>query len=200
MPIRICSHRSDQDYSPSGGSEFVPSLFGGTLVLHTAMEDLLGPRTYANQRHEHDAILVGYVFSERLYVGRNSGIPQEEPLYNALNILAGAMEEARREEFVLPSYIALENARRLLENMYRISPRYYDVYPTEEGDISIDAPGGYNRSFVTLCYNDGRVLCLANINGDRKRRLYESGELLPDSFVTDALERLQCVSDGEWVV
>ena len=200
MPIRICSHHSDRELNPSvRGYEFTPSLFGYELTLQTEMEELLSRQTYANQQYEYDVVSVGYTFMERLSSQGNPDIPQA-PLNDALYALASAMEEARREEFILPSYIALENAKRMLEYMYRISPRHYEVYPTEEGDISIDAPGGYNRSFVALCYNDGRILCLANINGDRKKNLYESRGSSLSSFVTDWLEKLHNISDAVWLV
>ena len=145
----------------------------------------------------NDAILKEHTFGAVLPLDIRDSLP--EPLRTAQRDLENVMEAAHEEGFIQPSEIALANARKLLVDMYGISSRYYEVYPTEDGDISIDAPGGYNRSFVALCYRDGRVLCLANINGDRKKRLYENIESLPDSFMTSALKKLHQASDDEWL-
>ena len=72
-------------------------------------------------------------------------------LYDALYDLQEAKDEALEEGFPVPSEMALENAERLLREMYLISPRRFEVYPTPDGEIAIDAPGGHGRSvFVTM--------------------------------------------------
>ena len=63
-------------------------------------------------------------------------------LCDALHDLDQAKDEAREEGFPPPSDKALGNAWRLLHAMYRVSPRRFEVYPTPDGEIAIDAPGG----------------------------------------------------------
>lgn len=111
-------------------------------------------------------------------------------LLDALHDLDEAIAEAGEENFPEPSKTALTNARRLLSAMYRISPRRYEVYPTPDAEIAIDAPGGHGRSVLLLCESDGGALCLVNMNGAHRRARYSSADLLPDGFVREALAEL----------
>ena len=112
-------------------------------------------------------------------------------LYDALYDLQEATDEALEEEFPVPSEIALENAERLLREMYLISPRRFEVYPTPDGEIAIDAPGGYGRSVLLLCDSEGGALCLVNMNGNHRRAHYDTTNTLPDGFVREALIELE---------
>ena len=69
-------------------------------------------------------------------------------LRDALRDLDEARKEAREEGFPAPSEAALRNARRLLRAMYDIFPQRFEVYPTPDGEIAIDAPGGRSCSFA----------------------------------------------------
>lgn len=109
----------------------------------------------------------------------------------ALNDLQESKSEAHEVGYPIPSDKVLENSERLLKAMYRISPRRYEVYPTPDGEIAIDAPGGYNRSVLLLCDSQGGVLCLVNMNGNHRRARYSSSERLPDGFVREALADLE---------
>ena len=111
-------------------------------------------------------------------------------LTDALHDLHAAMDEACEEGFPIPSKIALENAERLLREMYLISPRRFEVYPTPDGEIAIDAPGGHRRSVLLLCDSEGGALCLVNMNGTHRRARYSTINTLPDGFVHDALTNL----------
>ncbi len=111
-------------------------------------------------------------------------------LNSAMEDLAEAPAEAQNEEFPVPSTLALENARRLLLAVYKLSPRRFEVYPTPDGEVAIDAPGGYGRSVLLLCDSDGGALCLVNMDGRHRRARYSDMELLPDGFVREALEGL----------
>ena len=108
-------------------------------------------------------------------------------LAEALSDLNEASAEAREEGYPMPSDAALEDAGRVLKAMYRISPRRYEVYPTPDGEIAIDAPGGYSRSVLLLCDSQGGALCLVNMNGNHRRARYSSSERLPDGFIREAL-------------
>ena len=112
-------------------------------------------------------------------------------LCDALRDLDQAKDEAREEEFPVPAGKALGNARRLLHAMYRISPRRFEVYPTPDGEIAIDAQGGPGRSVLLLCDSDGGALCLVNMNGAHRRARYSDTRRLPDGFVREALSELE---------
>ena len=112
-------------------------------------------------------------------------------LCDALRDLDQAKDEAREEEFPVPAGKALGNARRLLHAMHRISPRRFEVYPTPDGEIAIDAPGGPGRSVLLLCDSDGGALCLVNMNGAHRRARYSDTRKLPDGLVREALSELE---------
>ena len=117
-------------------------------------------------------------------------IPDSE-LTEALNDLYESKAEACEESYPIPSDKALEDAERLLKAMHRISPRRYEIYPTPDGEIAIDAPGGYNRSVLLLCDSEGGALCLVNMNGNHRRARYSSSDRLPDGFIREALTELE---------
>ena len=112
-------------------------------------------------------------------------------LYDALRDLEEARGEAHEEEFSVPSDVALKNARRLLHAMYRLFPRRFEVYPTPDGEVAIDVPGGLGRSILLLCDSDGGALCSVNMSGAHRRARYSDARGLPDGFVRDALAELE---------
>lgn len=113
-------------------------------------------------------------------------------LQEALKDLAEAKEEAREEEYPEPSDVAIDNAHRLLHEMYRMSPRQFAVYPTADGEIAVYAPRGYGHSVLLLCASDGSALCLVNMNGKGDRRArYSTANSLPDEFLREALQDLE---------
>lgn len=114
-----------------------------------------------------------------------------DDLASLLNDLWESSDEAREEGYPIPSETALNNAERLLKGLYITSPRHFEVYPTPDGEIAIDAPGGYNRSVLLLCDSRGGALCLVNINGNHRRARYSSSEKLPDGFIREALADLE---------
>ena len=109
---------------------------------------------------------------------------------DALNDLREASEEARGEGFPAPSELALSDAERLLKAMYKISPRRFEVYPTPDGEIAIDAPDGDGQSVPLLCEPDGGVLCLANLLDGHHSNSYPSADALPDKFLRKSLVAL----------
>ena len=118
-----------------------------------------------------------------------------EAIDNELALIVGDLREskaeAQEEGYLIPSDKALEDAERLLKAMYRISPRRYEVYPTPDGEIAIDAPGGYNRSVLLLCDSQGGALCLVNMNGNHRRARYSNCDGIPDGFIREALAELE---------
>lgn len=107
-------------------------------------------------------------------------------LNDALSDLHEASDEARDEGFPEPSEIALKNAERLLKAVYGISPRRFEVYPTPDGEIAIDAPDGQGRSVILLCDSEGGALCMVNLNGHHRRARHSTTETLPDGFIHEA--------------
>ena len=116
-------------------------------------------------------------------------------LRDALWDLNGAPDEAREEGLPVPSNTALRNAQRLLHDMYRISPRRFEVYPTPDGEVAIDAPGGFGRSVRLLCDSHGGALCSVNMDGAHRRARYSDSRGLPDGFVREALAELERQDD-----
>ncbi len=108
----------------------------------------------------------------------------------ALHDLDEAVEEAHEEGFPQPGRQALENARRLLQDLYRLRPCRLETYPTPDGEVTLVAPGGHGRSVLVLCDSDGGALCSVNLNGRHRRARYSSAMMLPDGFVREAMDEL----------
>lgn len=117
-------------------------------------------------------------------------------LLEALHDWNGVEREAGEEGFPIPTDIALENSRRMLISMYSISPRRFEIYPTPDGEVAIDASGGFRRSVLLLCDSDGGALCLVNMNGEFRRARYSDTDKLPDGFIREALIELEETSSN----
>ena len=104
--------------------------------------------------------------------------------------LRGARAEAVEEGFPPPSDISIAEAERVLTETRHFSTRRFEVYPTPDGEIAIDAPidGG---SVLLLCDSDGGALCLVNLNGDKRQKRYASAAELPDKFLIQAMSELE---------
>ena len=112
-------------------------------------------------------------------------------LAEAQKKLGRVAEDAREENHQLPSELAFGNARRLLSEMYEISPRFFDIYSMPDGEIAIDAPGGFGQSVTLLCEPDGGALCLVTLGDEHRRARYSTARTLPDGFVREALAELE---------
>ena len=118
-----------------------------------------------------------------------TGTSLDDDLRDALHDLRETEDEAREEGTPVPSGAALESAERLLKEMYPISPRRFEVYPTPDGEVAIDAPSR-GSSVLLLCDSDGGALCLVNVDGAHRRARYSTTRTLPDGFVREALVEL----------
>ena len=116
-------------------------------------------------------------------------------LADALDDLNQARQESQDEGYPTPSDAAIANAHRLLREMSDILPRRFEVYPTQDGEIAIDAPAGHGRSVILLCDSDGGALCLVNNDGDHRRARYSNANKLPDGFLREALDELKLRDD-----
>ena len=103
--------------------------------------------------------------------------------------LQGVIEEARGEGYPPPSDLAVSNAKLLLERLYRFAPRRFEVYPTPDAEIAIDAPSD-GSSVVVLCDSNGGALCMANLPDGHRTKAYSTADSLPDSFIREALAKL----------
>lgn len=119
-----------------------------------------------------------------------SPLPIADDLSDSLQDLSEAKAEAGEEGFPLPSNAALNNADRLVRELYDITPRRFEIYPTPDGEIAIHALGGRGRSVLLLCDSEEGALCLVNINGEHRRARYSSADILPDGFIREALAEL----------
>ena len=110
-------------------------------------------------------------------------------LADALADLHEAREEAAEEEFTAPSDTALRNAERLLRAMHKILPCRYEVYPTPDGEIAIDAPTSYRTAVIAICEPDGNALCFVHTEQDKQYRRFPIAEL-PNDFLRQGLLKL----------
>lgn len=97
------------------------------------------------------------------------------------------VDEAREEGFPLPSGKALKSASHLLRIMYGMFPQRFEVYPTQDGDITLGAYGGPKESVLLLCEPEGGAVCSVYISGDYRQKRYATADALPDEFLVDAL-------------
>lgn len=115
-------------------------------------------------------------------------------LSDAFTDLSHAAVEAQEEGFAPPSDLALANAKRLLREMYEIVPQRFEVYPTPDAEIAIRALAP-RRSVILLCKPEGGAVCLVNLRSGRRRQSYTPTDILPDSFLKEALLDLKAESD-----
>ena len=123
--------------------------------------------------------------------------PSEETMWDADLQAAWAdlnsvVQEAHDEGFPTPSEETIGVAERLLRAMYELRRCRLEVYPTQDGEVAVAAPGGHGRSVLVVCDSEGGVLCSVNLNGQHRRAVYdsESATALPDGFVQEALAAL----------
>ena len=112
-------------------------------------------------------------------------------LTEALQDLKEIERDAVEENFRKPSKLAQENASRILRDMYQVHPCRFEVYSMPDGEIAIDARGGFGKSVVLLCESEGSALCLVNIDGSHRRARYSETAKLPDGFIKEALAELR---------
>ena len=125
-------------------------------------------------------------------------LPEQEALARDFEIYApdlpGALCElyevqsaARSDGGTVPGGHAVDKAKSILMDMYRISPRLYAVYPMPDGEIAIDAATRYGTSLVVLCNPDGSAQCLTYIGEEYRTKEYPDTGTLPDDFIRKAL-------------
>lgn len=108
----------------------------------------------------------------------------------ALDDLKDIVEEAKEDNFPIPSNSVIKTSEELVRKIFNIYPRRFEVYPTQGSEIAIDIYNGKGSSVIILCGPSGGALCLVNINGNSRRAHYSQIDILPDGFVKEALEEL----------
>ena len=195
---------NSRDITPSElSSQIVSKERENVNILDQLIENMhsIGAMPEAGELRD-DAVIIGdsiiipspsgrgflYLFNKAL---RNRPRPPHPDLYDALRELYEVQEDARKEGFPVPDYPAIEVCRRLLEDMYRISPRRYEVYPTPEGEIAIEGSGSQEQWLLFFYELSGGVLCISGGPGrDDRYKRYPSADRLPDAFLRQALRRL----------
>lgn len=114
-------------------------------------------------------------------------------LQASLADLDDVIKEAHEEGFPPPSKETIELAERLLRGMYGLRPCRFEVYPTQDGEVTLHAAGPPGNSVRVLCRAAEGVLCLVNLDGRQHRRAAykpRATAALPDGFLREALADL----------
>ena len=70
----------------------------------------------------------------------------------------------------------------------------FDIYPTEDGEIVLDAyvqGEEYSSSILLICRPDGQVLCSVVIGEDTRGELFSGDDVCVNSFIEQAFSDLQ---------
>ena len=124
-------------------------------------------------------------------IKREARVLCDNALALALADLHEVGDEAREEGFPQPSRKAWQNANRLLRRMYAMFPQRFEVYPTQDGDITLGAYGGTETSLLLLCELEGSAVCSVYLRGDYRQKRYATADELPDEFLIKALYDLR---------
>ena len=143
---------------------------------------------------------IAWEFDDRLaskwpYRGWSWFTKFEPNLSDALGDLREVRKEASEKEFRRPSDSALANAERILKEMYQIRRIRYEVYPLEDGEVAIDAPGERSTSVFVACEADGSALCIINSGGKDQLQRYTAATDLPDDFLSRGLRSLVAIRE-----
>ena len=111
-------------------------------------------------------------------------------LQNALDDLANVREEAQIEQFPIPPQLLVDEAERLIRDMYSFYPSRFEVSADPDGAIAIDVRDGNGQWVLLLCEPDGDALVLTNLEiGERQRYPLQDERL--NCFLRDALGQLK---------
>ena len=80
------------------------------------------------------------------------------------------------EDEIKLSDLAVVNARRVVDGIFRFWPQHFDVYPLD-GGVAIDSET-INRNFVmVVCKSDGSVTTMINVGTERLRKSWQMEKL-----------------------
>ena len=106
-------------------------------------------------------------------------------LQSALDDLGNVREEARIEHFPIPPQSLVDEAERLIRNMYSFYQSRFEVSADPDGAIAIDVRDGNGQWVLLLCEPDGETLVLTNLEISERQRYPLQDEML-HSFLRDA--------------
>ena len=99
-------------------------------------------------------------------------------------------DESREEGFPLCSDGVKNEASTLVDLLVQHFPRRYEVYPTDHGEIAIEAPSGPRRGVLIVLNGTGGASCFVTYDGKNRRATYDDAGCLPDAFVIEAMRSL----------
>ena len=112
-------------------------------------------------------------------------------LKEALEDLAGVQEEAREEDYEIPSDSAINCARLLIGDICRQFPdRRLMVYATPDGEVAVHAADNSSQSVVLLCEHGESVLCITYIDGKSSLDEINYSDLWKTDLLKEALSAL----------
>ena len=112
-------------------------------------------------------------------------------LAEAIEELEDLNEYAAESGLPPPSPNAIQSARRILEKVVRAAPLYYSVSPGEDGEVAIQTGSGQENAVMILCDAKGGAACYVSVDGENRRAHYDSARNLPDSFVLEAMQKME---------
>ena len=102
-------------------------------------------------------------------------------------------EEAVEMELTPPSDTVKAKAEQILTALVEKFPRYYMVFPDDDGEVSIQTNGRTKRggNLLIVC-GENSVSCSFVMNGKGSHKIYDSESIknLPDEFICSSLEKL----------
>ena len=181
---RLCETRLPHRHREGNRLAFRPTIGVGAHALsaHPILEPQYGD-------------IVGYVVTwppqaERSSAGEPRQAEDPSDLKSVLGDLGNVIEEARIEQFPIPPQSLVDEAERLIRNMYSSYPSRFEVSADPDGAIAIDVRDGSGQWVLLLCEPDGDALVLTNLEiGERQRYPLKNEKL--DSFLRDALGQLK---------
>ena len=111
-------------------------------------------------------------------------------LQDALDDLANVKKEARIEQFPVPPQSLVDEAERLIRNMYSFYPSRFEVSADPDGAVAIDVRNGNGQWVLLLCEPQGDALVLTNLEIGERQRYPLQDEML-NCFLRDALGQLK---------
>ena len=100
-------------------------------------------------------------------------------------------EEAREENFPIPTLLTLRHALRILKEMYHLSPRRFEVYPTPDGEVAIEGINQLGQWVILYCESNESALCIFGHSEKDGYKRYKSVQELPDDFLQEVLHSLE---------
>ena len=113
---------------------------------------------------------------------------------NAVNDLRDSPEAAEQDWGITLESAVIDQAHRVLTSVFEIFPRSWNIYPTPEGEIAIDADTPHGTKVVVTCNLTGAVRCMAYINGEFRSQEYAQVGMGFIATLSEALRQADAVA------